>query len=300
MKNNQALIPVYDMAACIPGTNFIIKKTEGNSVPSYMAIPHRHTDYKISFLQEGEVTHYTDFEKYTIKAPALLMLAPDQVHQQTGNSYYKMMHISFNKEFLLTETQGVLACWECMFSQVVLPVLNTEQMQEISVYLELMYQEFKDNKPQKGLILKNLLNAFIICAGRLVNCKNEIGKNENAVPPVVNMDYSQNRIVRQFKSLIDENFVNSTQVTQYADMLYVTPGHLNDLIKTVTGKTAKQIIDERRILEAKRLLFWGEHSVKEIAGRLNFEDDAYFNRFFKKHTGNTPALFQRQIREKYN
>jgi AraC-like DNA-binding protein len=83
-------------------------------------------------------------------------------------------------------------------------------------------------------------------------------------------------------------------------MLYVTPGHLNDLIKTVTGKTAKQIIDERRIMEAKRLPFWGEHSVKEIAARLNFEDDAYFNRFFKKHTTNTPAQFQRQIREKYN
>jgi AraC-like DNA-binding protein len=163
-----------------------------------------------------------------------------------------------------------------------------------------MYQEFKDNKPQKGLILKNLLNAFIICAGRLVNCKNETATAHAPAPTVVNMDYSQNRIVRQFKSLIDENFVNSTQVTQYADMLYVTPGHLNDLIKTVTGKTAKQIIDERRILEAKRLLFWGEHSVKEIAGRLNFEDDAYFNRFFKKHTGNTPALFQKQIREKYN
>ncbi len=56
---------------------------------------------------------------------------------------------------------------------------------------------------------------------------------------VVNMDYSQNRIVRQFKSLIDENYVNATQVTQYADMLYVTPGHLNDLIKTVTGKNSQ-------------------------------------------------------------
>jgi AraC-like DNA-binding protein len=181
-----------------------------------------------------------------------------------------------------------------MFSQVVLPVMNPDQMREISVYIDLMYQEFKDDKAQKGLILKNLLNAFIICAGRLVNCKNDISNT------VVHMDYSQNRIVRQFKSLIDENFVNATQVMQYADMLYVTPGHLNDLIKTVTGKTAKQIIDERRILEAKRLLFWGEHSVKEIAARLNFEDDAYFNRFFKKHTGNTPALYQREIREKYN
>ena len=292
MKNNNALIPVYDMAACIPGTNFTIKKTEGNSVPSYMAIPHRHTGYKISFLQEGEVTHYTDFEKYTIKAPALLMLAPDQVHQHTGSSYYKMVHISFNKEFLLTETQGVLACWECMFQQVVLNVRDTAQVRELMVYTELMQQEFSDNRHQKDLILKNLLNAFIICAGRLVECKSQKAP--------VQMDYSQNRIVRQFKYLIDENFVSTTQVAQYADMLYVTPGHLNDLIKNVTGKTAKQIIDERRIMEAKRLLFWGEHSVKEIAARLNFEDDAYFNRFFKKHTGNTPALFQRQIREKYN
>ncbi len=96
--------------------------------------------------------------------------------------------------------------------------------------IDLMYQEFKDDKPQKGLILKNLLNAFIICAGRLVNCKSETaGRRRSA--PVVTMDYSQNRIVRQFKSLIDENYVNATQVTQYADMLYVTPGHLNDLIK---------------------------------------------------------------------
>jgi AraC-like DNA-binding protein len=292
MKNNNTLIPVYDMAACIPGTNFIIKKTEGNSVPSYMAIPHRHTGYKISFLQEGEVTHYTDFEKYTIKAPALLMLAPDQVHQHTGSSFYKMVHISFNTEFLLTETQGVLACWECMFQQVVLPITEPAQVRELTVYTELMQQEFSDSRHQKELILKNLLNAFIICAGRLVECKN------NKAP--VQMDYSQNRIVRQFKYLIDENYVNTTQVGRYADMLYVTPGHLNDLIKNVTGKTAKQIIDERRIMEAKRLLFWGEHSVKEIAARLNFEDDAYFNRFFKKHTGNTPALFQRQIREKYN
>jgi AraC-like DNA-binding protein len=68
----------------------------------------------------------------------------------------------------------------------------------------------------------------------------------------------------------------------------------------VVGKTAKQIIDERRVTEAKRLLFWNEHTIKEIAWQLNFEDDGYFNRFFKKHTGHTPAVFQKSIREKYN
>jgi AraC-like DNA-binding protein len=293
MKNNPT-IPVYDLSACMPGTNFIIKKTEGKSVPAYLSTPHRNRDYKISFLLEGEVTHYTDFEKYTIVAPALLMVAPDQVHQATGDSYNRMIHIFFNKEFLLTETQGVLACWECTFGQVIIPVGSQAQVQQLSAYTDLMYQEFADTKPQRELILKNLLNAFIICAARLMSCK------DNPDHSIVYLDSSENKIVRQFKALTDQHFVSNTQVAQYADMLYVTPGHLNDLIKSVTGKTAKQVIDEKRVMEAKRLLFWGQHSVKEIAGRLNFDDDAYFNRFFKKHTGKTPALFQKTTREKYN
>jgi AraC-like DNA-binding protein len=293
MKNtltkNNTLIPVYDMAACIPGTNFIMKKTEDCDLPAFMAVPHRIKDYKISFLEEGEVTHYTDFEKHVIKAPALILLSPDQVHQRTGNTYNKMTHISFSKEWLVTETEGLVACWEYMFGQVVIPVPDEDYKRELLAYLDIMYAEFVKNRPQKQLVLKNLLNVFIMCAARMASCKTK-----------KHMDSTQNKIVRQFKMLTDQHFLNTTQVAKYADMLYVTPGHLNDLIKSITGKTAKQIIDEKRVMEAKRLLFWGKHSIKEIARHLNFEDDAYFNRFFKKHTGLTPALFQRNTREKYN
>lgn len=284
MKNN-TLIPVYDLAACIPGTNFIMKRTEGTTVPSYLSVPHRHKDYKISFLEEGEVTHYTDFEKYVIKAPALILLAPDQVHQRTGDSYNRMVHISFTRDWLLTETQGMMACWEYMFGQVVIPVPDERYRRELSTYLDLMYQEFINDRQQKELVLKNLLNVFITYAARMAPCKHS--------GHVADMDSSQNKIVRQFKMLTDQHFLETTRVNLYADMLYVTPGHLNDLIKTMTGKTAKQVIDEKRVMEAKRLLFWGELSVKEIARHLNFEDDGYFNRFFKKHTGQTPALFQK-------
>jgi AraC-like DNA-binding protein len=153
-----------------------------------------------------------------------------------------------------------------------------------------MEQEFLHRRPQRDLVVRNLLNAFIIAAARLGSGKTNI----------VHMDSTQNKIVKQFHALTDEHFLKRTQVAQYADMLYISPGHLNDVIKMATGRTAKQVIDEKRIMEAKRLLFWGNHSVKEIAGRLNFEDDAYFNRFFKKHTGQSPALFLKYSREKYN
>jgi AraC family transcriptional regulator, transcriptional activator of pobA len=289
MKNG-SMIPVYDLLSHKPGADFIIKTAECVHMPSHMMKPHRHSGYAINLLLEGDIEYFADFKKHTVIAPALMFLSPDQVYQNICGSMYKKVHISFNKDFLVNEVQGVLSCWEYMFSQEVIPVKDEATLEELQTYVRLMQQEFDSAKPQKNLVLRNLLNAFIICAARLMNCKTRI----------VQMDSSQNKIVRQFKTLTDENYLHRTQVAQYADMLYVTPGHLNDLIKSVTGKTAKQIIDEKRIVEAKRLLFWGEHSVKEIAGHLNFEDDSYFNRFFKKHTGQTPAFFQKNNREKYN
>jgi AraC-like DNA-binding protein len=283
-------IPVIELAECQPGAEFIIKTTGCADVPSYLRKAHRNSGYKIGLLLEGTVTSYTDFKQYTASGPALLFLSPNQVYQHVGYQYHKMIHISFTKDFLLTETENVLSGWECMFHQVVIPVLNHENFNELKIYAELMQKEFMQLRPQNNLIIKNLLNAFVISAGRLTSCTSQ----------AVSTDSSQTHIVRRFKNLTDENFMTVSHVARYAEMLYITPGHLNDIIKSATGRTAKQIIDEKRIIEAKRLLFWGEYSVKEIANRLNFEDDAYFNRFFKKHTGQPPALFQRASRKKYN
>jgi AraC-like DNA-binding protein len=291
MKNG-SMIPVVDLLAFKPGADFIIKTVECIQLPVHMLMPHRHAGYAINLLLEGEVEYFADFKKHTVVAPALTFLSPDQVYQNVRGNMYKKVHISFNKDFLVNEVQGVLSCWEYMFSQEVIPVKDEATLEELQTYVRLMQQEYNSGRPQKNLVLRNLLNAFIICAARLMTCKCKTN--------IVQMDSSQNKVVRQFKSLTDEHYVNRTRVAEYADMLYITPGHLNDLIKSVTGKTAKQIIDEKRVVEAKRLLFWGQHSVKQIAGHLNFEDDAYFNRFFKKHTGQTPALFQKNIREKYN
>ncbi len=289
MKNNLS-IPIFDLKDCVPGTDFIIKTFEGSQVFEAMLRPHRHTAFKICLLLEGEVSNYTDFKEYTVKAPALLFLSPGQVFQHTGNIWHKMVHIQFYKDFLLSEAEGIMSCWQCLFGQVVLPVKSKTALRELETYAYLIEQEYLHRRPQRHLVAKNLLNAFIIAAARQ-------GAGETSL---LQMDSTQNKIVKQFNNLTDEHFLEHTQVSQYADMLYVTPGHLNDLIKMATGRTAKQIIDEKRIMEAKRLLFWGKHSAKEIASHLNFEDDAYFNRFFKKHTGQTPALFLKHSREKYN
>lgn len=276
-------IPVLDWKECMPDSDFLIMTLDDENVPSRMKVPHRNSGYKVALLLEGKISGNVDFKKYEVPAPAVLFSSPDQVDQLTGYESHKMIYIAFSSDYLLSDVRNTLSCWECMFNQIVIPVTETKDLTELKTYANLIQQEFMQLRHQKDLVIRNLLNAFLITAARLGTCETKLTA----------MNSSQNNILQQFRSLIEDNFLNKTQVAEYADMIYITPGHLNDTIKTVTGKTAKQIIDEKRITEAKRLLFWGKLSAKQIASHLNFEDDAYFNRFFKKHTGQTPALFQR-------
>jgi len=278
-----AAIPVIDFKEYMPDAEFIIMTSESCNVPHHATVPHRIAGYKVSLLLEGKMSINVDFKQHDVVAPAILFLSPEQVSHLTNHNNIKSIHFAFSKDYIINDVRNTLSCWECMFSQIVIPVTSNKDLNELKTYANLIQQEFTQLRHQKDLVIRNLLNAFLITAARLGTCKTKLTV----------MNSSQNKILQQFRTLIDDHFLSKTQVAEYADMIYITPGHLNDTIKTVTGRTAKQVIDEKRITEAKRLLFWGELTVKQIASHLNFEDDAYFNRFFKKHTGQTPALFQR-------
>ena len=106
-------------------------------------------------------------------------------------------------------------------------------------------------------------------------------------------------LTRKFKMLVQNNLKIKKSVSDYAKMLNITAGHLNDTVQKDTGKSAGSVIHDRIILEAKRLLYHSPKTVKEIAFELNYEDPSYFTRFFKLHTKSTPEQFRIEIREKY-
>ena len=106
--------------------------------------------------------------------------------------------------------------------------------------------------------------------------------------------------MRKFRLLIEKNFVEMKSVSGYADLLHISSGHLNDTVNEATGKTASDLIHDRIILEAKRLLYHSEKTVKEIGYALNSDDPSHFAKFFKNHSGSTPEAFRQQIRERYH
>ena len=107
-------------------------------------------------------------------------------------------------------------------------------------------------------------------------------------------------VYKSFIDLLEENFMDKAQVSFYASSLAVTPKVLNNSIRKVAGKTAVELLQERSLLEAQRLLLNGEESIKEIAYKLGFQNNSYFTRFFVKHTSRTPSEFKQLWEEKYN
>ncbi|PSL48167.1 AraC-like DNA-binding protein [Chitinophaga niastensis] len=285
-----ASIPVYRLEDCKEGAQFFIGKWDGCEPDvSELCEPHRHNGYSIDILLKGSMTQTIDFKRYEVKAPAIMLMEPNQVHQHGMSGDAELINLAFVVDFLVPEMQDVVSCWRCVFSSGLIP-LDEDQLEEVMSYVDLITKEYESNRSRKDAVIRSLLNAFVIACGRI----------SEPTGYWMNAESSQYNIAGQFKMLVDRHFREKAQVSDYAEMLYISPGHLNDTVKGLLGRNAKFIIDEKRIMEAKRLLYWGEHSVKQIAAQLNFEDDAYFNRFFKKHSGYTPVSFQKSIREKYN
>ena len=113
-------------------------------------------------------------------------------------------------------------------------------------------------------------------------------------------DGQEASLLKRFLTLVAEKYAALHEVSGYALLLHVSAGHLNAIVKGQSGKTCQDHIQDHLLVEAKRRLLHTELPVNRIGEELGFEDAAYFNRFFKRQTGQTPLTYRREIREKYH
>jgi AraC family transcriptional activator of pobA len=122
--------------------------------------------------------------------------------------------------------------------------------------------------------------------------------NRNIIKPAPEPAARNNDLmIRNFRKLVAQYYTTLKLPKEYAALLYITPNHLNALCNDLLGKPAGEVIRDRILLEAKRLLINADMSISEIAWQLNFADNSYFTKFFKKQTGITPEAFRKSILE---
>lgn len=141
-------------------------------------------------------------------------------------------------------------------------------------------QNDKDNS--QADILQNLLHNFLLHSER-----ERRKQNFTEIKKGVDLDY-----VMLFKDLLETGYKSHKQVNYYAKQIIITEKRLNQATTNVLGKTPKEIIDDRVLLEAKRILAHTNESVKEISYHLGFEEPTNFIKYFKKHSSITPIEFR--------
>ena len=99
-------------------------------------------------------------------------------------------------------------------------------------------------------------------------------------------------IYQAFITLLEQDYKQQHQVSHYANALHLSPRQLSDIVRRFSGKTGKQLIQERLILEAKRYLQHTNASVKEIAYTLSYNDPSYFSKVFKQIAGIAPHAYK--------
>lgn len=111
--------------------------------------------------------------------------------------------------------------------------------------------------------------------------------------PNANLDFSRKEsLIIQFLTVLAIHYKKQHHVQFYAGALYVTPGHLNKMVKLLTGKSAKTFIIDALVTEAKNLLEDSQNSIAKIADELEFSSAANFSAFFKRHTSTLPSEYR--------
>lgn len=249
---------------------------------------HRHNYYHILYIENGNGIHIIDFETYEIKPNSLFFVSPGQVHSLEIDHRAKAYVITFNADFILLNNNiQRLLDFPFFHSIKNAPFLHLPPSEmKIKRTVDDIYEEFQAVQNGEENLLKSLLEVLLIRASRLYD---EAIINK----PPSDLTYQ----LRKLDALIDTHFKEYKQLNDYAEMMYISPKHLNSLCKKGLNKTVTNLIHERTIIEAKRLLLFTENSISEIAYELGFNEKSYFMRFFKKNTNITADSFRKQHRK---
>lgn len=283
--------PVFDISnLAVAGTGLLNadKFSRYLSGNPHLNVVHSHTFYHLLYFTKGSGNQIIDFVKFPVQPGLIYFMRPGQVHHWQFDDMPEGYIVNFSPAFLdnLRIDASILDHFSFFNANDVqdqVLLLGKDTQQHAIALLEQVISEKQSNKPGKYLaIAAHLINLFVL-----------LSRDTRSYPAEKQPVSHYTSLFYDFKKLVEANFATMRLPKDYAALLFITPGQLNNISKEIAGIAAGEIIRNRVILEAKRLLVNFNLTIADIADRLNFTDNSYFVRFFKKYTGLTPDAFRK-------
>jgi AraC family transcriptional regulator, transcriptional activator of pobA len=247
--------------------------------------PHRHDFYQLVLFTAGGGQHTIDFKNYNIARGQVYAMTPGQVHTWQFEPDTQGFIVNFHESFFTAAVNKPhyvrsFSVFDPISTRPV-NMLVEASLQAAQQLFEQMLEEFGRDDIFRMETLRSLLTLLLVRISR-------------AVPVIYQENASSHHLelMRQFELLVEQHFYEKRLPKAYAELLFISPNHLNAITNAALGTSAGDVIRERVLLEIKRLLVNSDLLINQIADRLNFEDNAYFSRFFKKYTGASPEAFR--------
>lgn len=251
-----------------------------------LSIPRQHPGYIIIFIKEGEGIYHADFGEFPFTAPVLLFATPLQaIHVQQQNTQSVSTVLQFHGDFYCIEYhRAEVSCNGLLFNNIYIQPSIKLTDAEALIFDQFIFQleeEMKQESPAEA-VLRAYLQLFL-------------AKSSSIKMKSISTDQERpekDELMERFRELLDEHFLTLHTPHDYAGLLAMTSNNLTKRCKRYFKKSPSQLIQERLILEAKKLLHLTRQSIKEIAYALQFKDEFYFSRVFKKFTNVSPQAFR--------
>ncbi|WP_299250247.1 AraC family transcriptional regulator [uncultured Cytophaga sp.] len=287
MKNNIPTIDICSLSELKEDDILINRLSDYLKQHTNLHFPHKHSFYHLIFFTKGSGFHSIDFDRFNIQKNHIYFMIPGQVHtwefKGELEGYVVNFSDAFFKSFLLRSDYIESFSFFSGIASACVLNLSKDQGQEVQgTFEELIIQSATSHMHRWDMIRVLLLKIFITL---------EQKNNEDVLIGVSSYNVA---LLKNFRKLIEKNYKKLRLPMEYADLLYITPNHLNALCKDQLGIAAGEIIRNRIILEAKRMLINQQISISEIAYELNFKDNSYFSKFFKKQVGIVPEEFRKK------
>jgi AraC family transcriptional activator of pobA len=292
MNNAQPGIPSIDLMHEEQKVNFAFRTMEGihARMGHLKDVPHRHNYYTILWASKACGQHFIDYEEHLIRPNYIFFVNPGQVHQVITFGEPEGYVIMFTREFLHQNmiSEDFITNLALFSDSAETPPLKIDDVaaKKLRGIVSNIEYTFNNKEPFRNEQLGAFLKLF------LIEC--------NKYAPLPDTNNTQTlqaggMILRAFKKLVEEKFNIWHKVGSYADALNISPDYLNNVVKSAIGKTAKEFIQERLVLEAKRMGVHTHLSNKEIAFELGFDDPSHFSKFYKSKQGVSFSDFRKSL-----
>jgi AraC family transcriptional regulator, transcriptional activator of pobA len=247
--------------------------------------PHSHDFYLLMVFTKGGGTHTIDLNTYPIKPGSVFFMSPSEVHSWQLNDDTDGYILFFNASFYLLDFKVNNLLNIPFFrpeNKIRSGFLNTKELPKIKTIIKTMHDESTLDSINQKNILRSYLDILLLKFDLLFNSADKKTINRSSLVP-------------KLEVLIEQHFKDHLPISFYASQLNISLPQLNTTANNLLSKSVNDLVHERIILEAKRLLIYSDLTVSQISDELNYNDNSYFTRFFKKMTKLTPEQFRKRF-----